>query len=278
MAVILLPGRAIPSPASSYSSTLPYQGSILYGNVSSSLLDAQLLCLDSEFFPHSRGPYLPTGRRCLSLCRAAALPQRPFGEQHRSRQDELNSLKQPKHVPSSLESTSAIPLMRSTSLGQSSVWNILSPPSHAPPISFLELHDDALLSDTDDDEAMRRSSFIMVLAICSALQLLYITDAVSLWVTRLRLRYFDSPFRYSSVGMRTKLGRIGIFWDIENCPIPGGLDAQMVVKQMHRIGASFGTVQCLRAYGKLEYLTRQVSLSLLQHPSDLISRYQWHVN
>lgn len=260
MAVILLQGRAIPSPAStSYSS--------IYGNLSSSLFEAQL-CWDSEFSAHSRDPYLSTRRKCLKLCRAAALPQRPFGEQHRSRQDragtkpeQINSLKQSKHVPASLESTSPIPLMRSTTLGQSSVWNILSPPSHAPPISFLsDPSDDALLSDSDDEEAMRRSSFTMVLAVCSTLQLLYITDAVSLWAARLRLRYFDSPFTYSNIMTRSKLGRIGIFWDIENCPIPGGLDAQMVVKQMHRVGASFGTIQCLRAYGKLEYLTRQVSL------------------
>lgn len=221
MAVILLQGRAIPFPAISSSS----------GNLSSSLVEAQLLW-------HKR-------RNCSKLCRAAALPQRPFGEQHHksSRQDvggrALDVSKDP------------IPLIRSTS---SSALNILSP---APPISFLsqELQDDALL--LDDEEALRRTYFPMVLAICSALQLLYITDAVRLWVARLRLRYFDSPFTRSNVA--TKLGRIGIFWDIENCPIPGGFDAQMVVKQMQRVGASFGTIQCLRAYGKLEYLTRQVS-------------------
>lgn len=241
MAVILLQGRAIPSPATSSSS--------IHGSLSSSLFETQLLW-DSE---HNRNPSSVTRRSSLKLYRASAIPQRSFGEQHRSRPDvggragpELNSLKQPKHAPTSLEST----------LGQSSVWNILSP-SQAPPISFLsqELQDDALLSDSDDEDAIRRSSFTVVLAVCTALQLLYITDAVRLWVARLRLRYFDSPFTYSSVA--TKLGRIGIFWDIENCPIPGGLDAQIVVKQMHRVGTSFGIIQCLRAYGKLEYLTRQ---------------------
>lgn len=274
MALVLLQGRALSPP--SHSSILPYHGSLLCNNLSSStssLFEAQLL-RDSESSTFIKETNLLPTRNRLKPCRASALPQRPFGEHHKSRQDvggragtkpELNSsLKQPKHiVPASSESTPPFPLMRSTTLGQSSVWNILSPP-HAPPTSFLsqpaEFQDDALLSDSDDEEAIRRSSFTMLLAICCALQLVYITDAVRLWVARLRLRYFDSPFKNSDVKKRSKLGRIGIFWDIENCPIPGGLDAQMVVKQMHKIGASFGTIQCLRAYGKLEYLTRQVGL------------------
>ena len=281
MALVLLQGRALPTPSTSYSSTLPYHGSFLYNNLSLSLFEAQLL-RDPEFATPSKEKSLPPLRNYrLKPCRASALPQRPFGEHHKSRQDvggragskpELNSgLKQPKHiVPASSESTTPLPLMRSTTLGQSTVWNILSPP-HAPLTLFLfqpaELQDDALLSDSDDEEAIRRSSFTMLLAICCALQLVYITDAVRLWVARLRLRYFDSPFKYSNVHTRSKLGRVGIFWDIENCPIPGCLDAQMVVKQMHRIGASFGSIQCLRAYGKLEYLTRQVGLRCNQ--SDL---------
>ncbi|KAG0606633.1 hypothetical protein M758_9G156900 [Ceratodon purpureus] len=276
MALVLLQGRAFSSPSTSHSSILPYHGSLPYSNLSGSLFEAQLL-RDSEFSRSIKETNLLPFRNRLKPSRASALPQRPLGEHHKSRQDvggragtkpELNSsLKQPKHiVPASSESTPPLPLMRSTPLGQSLVWNILSPP-HAPPTSFLsqpaELQNDALLSDSDDEEAIRRSSFTMLLAICCALQLVYITEAVSLWVARLRLRYFDSPFTYSDVNQRSKLGRIGVFWDIENCPIPAGMDAQMVVKQMHKIGSSFGTIQCLRAYGKLEYLTRQAP-SLLQ--------------
>lgn len=281
MALVLLQGRALPSPSTSHSSLLPYHGSFLYSSLSSP--EVQLL-RDSVSSTYIKEINPVSCRNRLKPCRASALPQRPFGEHRKSRQDhvggragtkpELNSLKQPKHIaPASLESAPPVPLMRSTTLGQSAVWNILSPP-HAPPItSFLsqpaELQDDALLSDSDDEEAIRRSSFTLLLAICCALQLVYITDAVRLWAARLRLRYFDSPFKYGDVHTRSKLGRIGVFWDIENCPIPGGLDAQMVVKQMHKIGSFFGTIQCLRAYGKLEYLTRQVGLRCNQ--SDLFS-------
>ena len=282
MALVLLQGRA---PSASHSSVLPYPGSFLYDSFSSSLFEAQLL-RNFESSTDVKETNLRPSRNRLKPCRASALPQRPFGEHHKPRQDvggragtkpELNSsLKQPKHiVPASVESSPPLPLMRSTTLGQSPVWNILSPP-HAPPTSFLsqpaELQDDALLGDSDDEEAIRRSSFTMLLAICCALQLVYVTDAVRLWVARLRLRYFDSPFKYSGVRVhaRSKLGRIGVFWDIENCPIPGGLDAQMVVKQMHRIGSSFGAIQCLRAYGKLEYLTRQVGLRCNQSPTYIL--------
>ncbi|XP_024392787.1 uncharacterized protein [Physcomitrium patens] len=263
MALVLFQGRVVPSPTS-YASILSYHGHLFNGRPSSSLFDTQLPW-NSEHLASNKEKKLPSSRSRLNPCRASTLPQRPFGEHHISRQDragtkpDLNSLKQSKnkHVPASSESAPSFPLTRSTSLGQSSVWSNLSPPSHAPPTSFLSPSSDDALSDIDDVEAIRRSSFMVALTLCCALQLLYITDAIRLWVTRLRLRYFDSPFAYGIHPKRSKLSRVGIFWDIENCPIPGGLDARTVVRQMHKIGDSFGTIQCLRAYGKLEYLTRQ---------------------
>ena len=207
------------------------------------------------------------------------LPQRPFGEPQRTRQDvagggtmkpELSHLKQPKYVPTSLESSPPSPLMRSTTLEQASVCNTPCPStyvssnflSHPLELQDLDVNPSAHLRDSEeflsDEEPLKRSIFSTTLAVCAAVQLIKITGALSFWVSRLRLRYFDSPFTYCEISIRSKLGRVGIFWDIENCPVPGSIDADMVVKQMHRIGAAFGTIQCLRAYGKLEYLTRQV--------------------
>lgn len=272
MAPILVQGRLSSYCPTSLVPILPYHTFFPCSNPSSSLLDGQVP-VDLEFNVHNKETSSTISRKRLKSCRASTLPHRPFGESHRSRQDvagrgaikpELNPLKQSKLTPASLESTLPSPLVRSTTLEQTSVCNILSPPSHVPPDLCLRHPLDLQLSDSDDEEIARRSALSLTLVVYAAVQLVHVTSALSLWVSRLRLRYFDSPFTYREFSMRSRLGMVGIFWDIENCPIPGNIDAQMVVKQMHKIGTSFGSIQCLRAYGKLEYLTRQVRQSPIQ--------------
>lgn len=272
MAPILVQGRLRSYCPTSLVPILPHHIFFACSNLSSSLLNGKVP-VDLEFNVHNKETRSTISWKRLKSCRASTLPHRPFGESHRSRQDvagrgaikpELNPLKQSKLTPASLESTLPSPLVRSTTLEQTSVCNILSTPSHIPPDLFLPHPLDLQLSDSDDEEIVRRSAFSLTLVVCAAVQLVHVTSALSLWVSRLRLRYFDSPFTYREVSMRSRLGMVGIFWDIENCPIPGNIDAQMVVKQMHKIGTSLGSIQCLRAYGKLEYLTRQVRQSQIQ--------------
>jgi hypothetical protein len=102
------------------------------------------------------------------------------------------------------------------------------------------------------------SMFRMALICCVIAQWIKIAGALSMWASRLRLKFFDSPLTYKKSSNSSKVGRVGVFWDLENCPVPSGSDIPSVIEKVRAIGGAFGDIQCFRAYGKLEYLTRQV--------------------
>ncbi|CAM6100533.1 unnamed protein product [Calypogeia fissa] len=101
------------------------------------------------------------------------------------------------------------------------------------------------------------SIFRMALICCVVAQWIKIAGALSMWTSRLRLKFFDSPLSYKNSTRWSKAGRIGVFWDLENCPVPSGCEIPTVVDKVRAIGNHFGDIQCFRAYGKLEYLARQ---------------------
>lgn len=118
---------------------------------------------------------------------------------------------------------------------------------------FLRLKEDLRVSISSIS-----SIFRMALICCVVAQWIKIAGALSMWASRLRLKFFDSPLIYKNSTGCSKTGRIGVFWDLENCPVPNGCDIPTVIDKVRAIGNSFGDIQCFRAYGKLEYLARQV--------------------
>lgn len=108
------------------------------------------------------------------------------------------------------------------------------------------------------DRVSISSIFRMALICCVVAQWIKIAGALSMWTSRLRLKFFESPLLYKNSTRLAKSGRIGLFWDLENCPVPNGCDIPTVIDKVRAIGSTFGDIQCFRAYGKLEYLARQV--------------------
>ena len=47
---------------------------------------------------------------------------------------------------------------------------------------------------------------------------------------------------------------VGVFWDFENCPLPGGMQCAAAVRRLRDAARKLGPVRCLKAYGKPEDL------------------------